>query len=127
MARRSIRRRWPLRTRRCSFPRSRRLTNLENGLAVVVRINDRGPATPHRLIEVTRRTASLLRFADDNAVRVRLEVLAAESYAAVDAVPGTPKLEIVTAPLGEVRQSDLPPIGSARDARRSDRRCVATE
>jgi rare lipoprotein A len=28
-------------------------------------------------------------------------------------VPGTPKLEIVTAPLGEVKQSDLPPIGSA--------------
>ena len=94
------------------LPAIARLTNLENGLAVVVRINDRGPATPHRLIEVTRRTASLLRFADDNAVRVRLEVLAAESYAAVDAVPGTPKLEIVTAPLGEVRQSDLPPIGS---------------
>jgi rare lipoprotein A len=95
------------------LPAIARLTNLENGLAVVVRINDRGPATPHRLIEVTRRTASLLRFADDNAVRVRLEVLAAESYAAVDAVPGTPKLAIVTAPLGEVRQSDLPPIGSA--------------
>ena len=95
------------------LPAIARLTNLENGLAVVVRINDRGPATPHRLIEVTRRTASLLRFADDNAVRVRLEVLAAESYAAVDAVPGTPKLEIVTAPLGEVKQSDLPPIGSA--------------
>ena len=94
------------------LPAIARLTNLENGRQVVVRINDRGPATPHRLIEVTRRTASLLRFADDNAVRVRLEVLAAESYAAVDAVPGTPKLEIATAPLGEVRQSDLPPIGS---------------
>ena len=70
-----------------------RLTNLENGLQVLVRINDRGPATPHRLIEVTRRTATLLRFPGDAAVRVRLEVLPAESHAAVDAVPGAPKLE----------------------------------
>ena len=46
------------------LPAIARLTNLENGLAVVVRINDRGPATPHRLIEVTRRTATLLRFAE---------------------------------------------------------------
>ena len=65
-----------------------RLTNLENGLQVLVRINDRGPASPHRLIEVTRRTATLLRFPADAAVRVRLEVLPAESHAAVDAVPG---------------------------------------
>ena len=39
------------------LPAVARLTNLENGLQVMVRINDRGPATPHRLVEVTRRTA----------------------------------------------------------------------
>ncbi len=65
---------------------------------MLVRINDRGPATPHRLIEVTRRTATLLRFPRDAAVRVRLEVLPAESHAAVDAVPGAPKLDIAAAP-----------------------------
>jgi rare lipoprotein A len=90
-----------------------RLTNLENGLQVLVRINDRGPATPHRLVEVTRRTATLLRFPGDTAVRVRLEVLPAESHAAVDAVPGTPKLEITAAPRGTVQQTDLPPPGAA--------------
>jgi rare lipoprotein A len=89
-----------------------RLTNLENGLQVLVRINDRGPATPHRLIEVTRRVAALLRFANDDAVRVRLEVLPADSHAAVEAVPGAPKLDLVAAPVGEVQQSDLPPPGS---------------
>ena len=93
------------------LPAVARVTNLENGLAVVVRINDRGPATPHRLIEVTRRTASLLRFANDDAVRVRLDVLTTESYAAVDAVQGAPRLEIAEAPVGEVKQSDLPPPG----------------
>ena len=95
------------------LPAVARLTNLENGLQVLVRINDRGPATPHRLIEVTRRTATLLRFPADAAVRVRLEVLPAESHAAVDAVPGAPKLELAAAPRGEVQQTDLPPPGGA--------------
>ena len=85
-----------------------RLTNLENGRQVLVRINDRGPATPHRLIEVTRRTATLLDFPADGVARVRLEVVPTESYAAVDAVQGAPKLEVSTAPLGAVQQSELP-------------------
>lgn len=95
------------------LPAVARLTNLENGLQVLVRINDRGPAMPHRLIAVTRRTASLLRFPTDTAVRVRLEVLPAESHAAVDAVPGTPKLELAAAPIGAVQQTDLSAPGSA--------------
>jgi rare lipoprotein A len=90
-----------------------RLTNLENGRQVLVRINDRGPATPHRLIEVTRRTATLLDFPADGVARVRLQVLPTESYAAVDAVQGAPKLEVSTAPLGAVQQSELPPPGGA--------------
>ena len=95
------------------LPAIARLTNLENGLQVLVRINNRGPATPHRLVEVTRRTATLLQFSSDDAVRVRLEVLPAESHSAVDEVPGAPKLELASAPVGEVQQSDLPPPGSA--------------
>ena len=93
------------------LPAIARLTNLENGLQLLVRINDRGPATPHRMIEVTRRTAVLLRFANDSAVRVRLEVLPAESHAAVDAAQGAPRLEIAAAPLGAVQQIELPPPG----------------
>ncbi len=95
------------------LPAIARITNLENGLQILVRINDRGPATPHRLIEVTRRTVTLLRFPADAAVRVRLEVLPVESHAAVDAVPGAPKLELAVAPRGEVQRSSLPPLGSA--------------
>jgi rare lipoprotein A len=98
------------------LPAIARLTNLENGLQVLVRINDRGPATPHRLLEVTRRTATLLRFPADAAVRVRLEVLPAESHAAADALPGAPKLELTTAPVGVVQQTDLPPPGGEAPA-----------
>ena len=98
------------------LPAIARVTNLENGLQVLVRINDRGPATPHRLIEVTRRTAALLRFPADAAVRVQLEVLPAESHAAADALPGAPKLELIAAPVGAVQQSDLPPPGGEAPA-----------
>ena len=77
------------------LPAIAQLTNLENGRQVVVRINDRGPATPHRLIEVTRRTATLLGIPVDGVARVQLEVLPKESQAAVEAVPGAPKLQLI--------------------------------
>jgi rare lipoprotein A len=93
-----------------------RLTNLENGRQALVRINDRGPATPHRLIEITRRTATLLAIPVDGTARVQLEVLSRESQAAVEAVPGAPKLQLTSAPIGDVRQSALPPPGSATPA-----------
>jgi len=99
------------------LPAIARLTNLENGRQVLVRINDRGPATPHRLIEITRRTATLLAIPFDGTARVQLEVLPGESQAAAAAVPGTPKLQLAAAPIGDVRQSDLPPPGSATPAR----------
>lgn len=98
------------------LPAIARVTNLENGRQVVVRINDRGPPTPNRFIEVTRRTATLLAFSGDVA-RVRLEVLPVESRAAADAIPGAPRLQIATAPVGEVQRSDLPAPGSTASAR----------
>jgi rare lipoprotein A len=94
------------------LPAIARVTNLDNGRQVLVRINDRGPATPHRLIEVTRRTAVLLDFPADDVARVRVQVQPTESYAAVDAVQGAPQLEVSTAPLGAVQQSELPPPGT---------------
>jgi rare lipoprotein A len=98
------------------LPAIARLTDLDNGRQVIVRINDRGPASPHRLIEVTRRTATLLGFPSDGVARVRLEVLPRESEAAADAVPGAPKLNLTAAPVGTVQQSDLPAPGSTLPA-----------
>ncbi len=91
------------------LPAIARLTNLESGRQVLIRINDRGPATPHRLLEVTRRTATLLGFAADDGVRVSLQVLPTESHEAADTLPGAPTLDITAAPIGAVQQSDLPP------------------
>ncbi len=42
------------------LPAIARLTDLETGRSVLVRINDRGTPTPRRLVQVTKRIASLL-------------------------------------------------------------------
>jgi rare lipoprotein A len=92
------------------------VTNLENGMQVLVRINDRGPATPHRLIEVTQRVAQLLGMPADGVARVRLQVLPVQSRAAVDAMANAPKLDVQSAPRGAVEATDLPPPGAASRA-----------
>ena len=52
-----------------------RITNLENGRQVEVRINDRGPYVKGRIVDVSRRAAELLDFVRAGLARVRLEVL----------------------------------------------------
>jgi rare lipoprotein A len=52
-----------------------RVTNLENGLAVVVRINDRGPNVEKRVIDLSYAAARKLQFLDQGTTRVSLEVL----------------------------------------------------
>lgn len=53
-----------------------RVTNLENGRSIVVRINDRGPFSTQRIIDLSPRAASDLDMRDDGVVRVRIEVIA---------------------------------------------------
>jgi rare lipoprotein A len=52
-----------------------RVTNLRNGRAVVVRINDRGPIVPGRIIDLSYNTARVLRFESKGLQRVRLDVV----------------------------------------------------
>jgi rare lipoprotein A len=52
-----------------------RVTNLRNGKSVVVRINDRGPIVPGRIIDVSYSTARVLQFKGQGLQRVRLDVL----------------------------------------------------
>ena len=52
-----------------------RVTNLRNGRAVVVRINDRGPIVPGRIIDLSYNTARVLHFGSKGLQRVRLDVV----------------------------------------------------
>ena len=96
------------------LPAIARLTNLENGREVTVRINDRGSGDPHRLVEVTRRTATLLGMPPGGVARVRLRVLPNESQAAAEAVPGAPSLALAAAPRGAVEVAELAPLPGVR-------------
>ena len=65
--------------RTLQLPCLARVTNLENGHSVVVRVNDRGPYLHGRIMDVSMRAAELLGFASKGTARVRLEVLPNES------------------------------------------------
>lgn len=95
-----------------------RVTNLENGRSIEVRVNDRGPFEAGRVIDMTRRGAQLLGFIDRGTARVRVEIMAEESQllAAVaskqggDQVPPPPK----AAPAGEVTSGGLALIAGSK-------------
>ncbi len=53
-----------------------RVTNLSNGMEVEVRVNDRGPVKPERIIDLTYGAAKEIDMVRDGLVRVRVEVLA---------------------------------------------------
>lgn len=52
-----------------------RVTNLENGRSLVVRINDRGPFVSDREIDLSRRSAELLGYLNKGTARVRVQYL----------------------------------------------------
>lgn len=102
--------------RTLQLPAVARITNLENGRSVLVRVNDRGPADPARLVEVTRRTALLLAAADPAAFRVRVQVQpdASRQLAAELQGHAGPRLKVATSATGSVQTETLaPPPGAA--------------
>lgn len=95
-----------------------RVTNLENGRSLVVRVNDRGPFAHSRILDVSRRTAQLLGFDQQGTARVRVEILPQESMAlkqqlngtSVAATEGPPPPN--AAPRSQVSAETLPAPGS---------------
>jgi rare lipoprotein A len=56
-----------------------RVTNLDNGKSLVVRINDRGPCVAGRIIDLSREAARLIGYRDQGIARVRVQVLAEQT------------------------------------------------
>lgn len=93
------------------------VTNLQNGRQVTVRVNDRGPASPARLIALTRRAAELLGIPEGGTAQVRVQVQEAESQKLAEQMHAPDlTLAITAAPRGAVQESNLPPPGSASTA-----------
>ena len=56
-----------------------RVTNLDNGKSLVVRVNDRGPFVAGRVIDLSREAARRIGYKDAGLARVRVQVLAEQS------------------------------------------------
>jgi len=54
-----------------------RVTNVKNNKSVVLRVNDRGPTQPNRILDVTRAAAQRLGFVRSGVTEVKLEVVEA--------------------------------------------------
>jgi rare lipoprotein A len=57
-----------------------RVTNLKNGKAVVVRINDRGPVVDGRIIDVSYNAARALGFNEHGLQKVRVDISQPANY-----------------------------------------------
>jgi rare lipoprotein A len=101
-----------------------RVTNLENGRSIEVRINDRGPFVNNRIIDLTRRGAQLLGFEGQGTARVRVQVMKEDSIILASKVgaqlayagepePGGTAPKPAAAPAGTVVTQTLPGGGQA--------------
>lgn len=88
-----------------------KVTNLSNGKAVVLRVNDRGPFVRGRMIDVSHGAAKVLGFAAAGTARVKIERLGKMDALAVPAAqpaansmpepePALPEIELIHNPAG---------------------------
>ncbi|GGJ20574.1 septal ring lytic transglycosylase RlpA family protein [Neoroseomonas lacus] len=94
------------------------VTNLENGSSLTLRVNDRGPVNPGRVIGLSDRAADLLGIPPGAAAQVRLTVDGERSRALAAGVLGrAPEaVAIETAPRAAVATESLAPPPGARAA-----------
>lgn len=57
------------------MPTNVKVTNLQNGRSIIVRVNDRGPFVGDRIIDLSRRAAQILGFTNQGTTKVRVQVL----------------------------------------------------
>jgi rare lipoprotein A len=100
------------------MPVNVRVTNLENGKSIVVRVNDRGPFAKGRIIDVSEQAAKLLGFYNAGTARVRVTFLSRAPLPNGQTYPSQTPPEIAAAlpaaPAGKVETDKLANVaGSA--------------
>ena len=106
--------------RTLQMPAILRVTNLETGRSLSVRVNDRGPADPGRVVALSWRAAELLGVPAGGAAQVRIAVDQDASRALAGPGPRSPEagaaLPIATAPRARLSGESLAPPPGARAA-----------
>lgn len=85
--------------------------NLQNGREITLRVNDRGPLSPGRLLSVTPKAALLLGMDPGRATRVRVAEDELLSRDLLRRVQGAPPPDVAAAPVGAVQEQSLMPAG----------------
>jgi len=101
------------------MPSTVRVTNLENGRSLVLRVNDRGPFVHGRIIDVSRHASKLLGFHKQGTAKVRVAVLQSGGDRFIAAKPETSEEETqlaLAAPRAGVTSQMLPPPGGVAAA-----------
>jgi rare lipoprotein A len=107
------------------MPVNVRVTNLDNGKSLIVRVNDRGPYARGRIIDLSRRAAELLDVVQSGTARVRVTYIGRADInggpppsetppAIANALPAQPAGKVDTAALGIVPGAAIaPPVREA--------------
>ena len=101
------------------MPVNVRVTNLDNGKSLIVRVNDRGPYARGRIIDLSKRAAELLDVVQTGTARVRVTYLGRANIngapppitppAIASALPAAPSGKVDTAALGIVPGATVAP------------------
>lgn len=102
------------------LPSMVRVTNLENGRTLNIRVNDRGPYAHGRILDLSRRAAQLLGFQRQGTASIRVRILAKESRILATRMKGQADLAkigtpitIQSTPKPIVVSQNLPVIGNS--------------
>jgi len=116
------------------MPSMVRVTNLDNGRSIKVRINDRGPFKNGRIIDLSRRAADLLGFRRRGTAKVRVEIVEDESRelaaaaltedTAADAPDAAPRTPVSVENLAQDANTTAPATHAATPAASQTARAV---
>lgn len=103
------------------MPVNVRVTDLDNGKSLIVRVNDRGPFAKGRIIDLSERAATLLGYKEKGTARVRVTFVSRADLSGGGPPPSQTPPEIASAiqaaPTGRIASSDLDPVPGADVAR----------
>ena len=92
------------------MPVNVRVTNLENGKSIIVRVNDRGPYARGRIIDLSKRAAELLDVVQTGTARVRVTYVSRADLNGQPVSETPPEIAnaLPAAPSGQVQVAPLP-------------------